>query len=727
MASNPRTSQLQVEIGSLLQRLATAFADGHDVRRAALTEDEVAPLVAAGRITFQVGPTNRGFVVQMANLSSFDNGEGDLRHVLRAYLADPDVSAQHKKDARVVVRFVTGAPTQCADETLAVHASKIPAAQLHTLLGKIDERATGTTRRNYKSTLRKLLRYAAERGVVPIIFPPTQVKDAWYEIVSDEARPVRGNARWAILFARDMFVEHLGSDAADPRVLTPEQVDTVLRHLRKSGRFYEAHRVRDGIGRLGSLGIGPAREPASLPYITWPEKENMSGPPLGTPEGLIALLRAHQYPESLIEAIQYHTDAILLTDKELGTKTDHPAGRLRKRVAVSTFVAISLYVRLLLWSVRHRVKLAPAKTTPETLFSEATLRAAIAHLETEWDERAKRGELTAPVTNQLMLTVSYAGTVADTLRGRAKHRRLQLQDDETHVDREVVEHEARLEARYTKGAEHAYARAESLQEVISDSPVGGKGNTRKDIREIYEQTPPAYWLKTLHAMLAETEKIKRANRADLDSLMHVQFTLALALLISTGMRWSELCHVRLDVQFSPEHRRKQQIVLRKTDRKNKKVHTVHVSPDIVPVWLLAFYLDVVRPKLLKKKAHEWLIVQPSGDPVGCPEEKADGTGRDIRIFNGRKGRHHILWQERVGPWAFNANGHCPEEEGRLTPHCIRNAFAAYLVIRFGISRAAHYLGDSESSVDDTYGFLTGKAAGIDEVAADLLAEITAAA
>jgi hypothetical protein len=93
--------------------------------------------------------------------------------------------------------------------------------------------------------------------------------------------------------------------------------------------------------------------------------------------------------------------------------------------------------------------------------------------------------------------------------------------------------------------------------------------------------------------------------------------------------------------------------------------------------------------------------------MGCVEERADGTGRDDEAYELRLSAARSAWQAELGPWSYAANGYCPTEDGYYTPHCIRNAVGAELFSRFGVQRAADYLGDDEGIVRGHYGFLTG--------------------
>jgi hypothetical protein len=126
---------------------------------------------------------------------------------------------------------------------------------------------------------------------------------------------------------------------------------------------------------------------------------------------------------------------------------------------------------------------------------------------------------------------------------------------------------------------------------------------------------------------------------------------------------------------------------------------------------------VSLPALLGTDDHPWLFVQPGGAPIGCREERIDGIGRDEIRYDHRLSGARMAWQAEIGPWAYWANGYCPTDAGYFTPHCIRNAVAAELYIRFGAQRAADYLGDDPKVVRDHYGFLSGSNSRVGELSA----------
>ncbi len=723
MSIQARTSSAPTASAALRRRLADAFASGKSVQRYTLASEEAQALIDAGRITFQIGALGKGFSVHCANLSKWTEGDGDLRRILLEYLADVEVPDAYKRAARTVIRFFTDAPEQCSENTLLTEASRVGAEGLFGLAAAVEAKATtkglsGQSRRNYKATAGKLVRYGAERHLVPLLWPATKIEDAWEEVAS--AIPVADAARSLLRTCRPFFLDILGVEGADPRTLTKEQVETVCRTLRSRGQYREARIVAQTITRAAKYSIEAGDVGEATLAITWPSEK---GPPLSTPEGLIHLLRARGYPDSLVDAIQYHADVCVLSDDELAMKGDaYPMRRIRPRVQVTTFRLHIRRIRLLLGIAEARAKWAPSEITPTKIFS--SIHVLIAHLKQNWEHRASKGLITGPATGDLGMTIYTWGMVAETLRGKAEHERTRLADDPNASGADIMA-TARTEALLTRARDTAYKASEGVRERIENSPKGSANNTSKDIKEVYDRTPPTYWFRTLRAMCDAVEKNRRANRCDIDALLLEQMTFITALILATGMRWAEVCHVRLDLQFTPELRLKNEITLRAIDRKNETRHTVSLPSNVLPRWLLSDFLLRVRPILLKTHDHPWLVVRRSGRPVGCEGESLDGETRDLLAYENRRANFRNLWKDIVAPFAYAANGSCPAEDGQFTPHCIRNVVAAEIVKRHGIDKAAHWLGDHPNSVRDTYGFLEGRASEIESVTNDVLAEIAA--
>jgi integrase len=264
--------------------------------------------------------------------------------------------------------------------------------------------------------------------------------------------------------------------------------------------------------------------------------------------------------------------------------------------------------------------------------------------------------------------------------------------------------------------EEASGMADAVDKMLPNTQHGAGRNTRKDIRRVVEGTPIGYWRATLRIMIAEVRRGRDKGERSHLYCMLVQAAYRLAWLISTGMRWQELHHVRLDLQYDADQRRRRRCKLRPRDRKNSDEHEVMIDESFLPAWLEAEWLHDCRPILLNGHDHPWLFVTASGRPIGCVEESMDGSGRDDAGYELRLSAARFAWQAELGPWAFRANGSCPTDDGYFTPHCVRNAVGAELYARFGVQRAADYLGDDPSIVRGHYGFLSGATSRVGDLA-----------
>jgi hypothetical protein len=371
----------------------------------------------------------------------------------------------------------------------------------------------------------------------------------------------------------------------------------------------------------------------------------------------------------------------------------------------------------------HRLGIRLDERLPEEVFG-GMLPQVLDECEAWWREKFERGEVTAAHTSTLAGSHRAAAGFAYVLWGRCRHeRRATTRGD--HLSDRLRDRRAQaavamdpVEEDLYYGYETASGMADTVDKSLANSPRGAGRNTRKDIKLVVERTPHSYWFSTLRRMLAEAQRRRAAgDRSRVYSLL-VQATYRLAWQISTGMRWQEMHHVRLDIQYDADHRRRRECHLRPIDRKNAQEHTTAVDVVYVPAWLESEWLLVCRPILLGKRDHPWLFVQVNGKPIGCVEERADGTGRDELAYESRLSGERAAWKAEIGPFAYEANGYCPTEDGYFTPHCVRNGTAAELYARDGVQRAANYLGDEPGVVRGHYGFLSGVRARIGDLARD---------
>lgn len=196
-------------------------------------------------------------------------------------------------------------------------------------------------------------------------------------------------------------------------------------------------------------------------------------------------------------------------------------------------------------------------------------------------------------------------------------------------------------------------------------------------------------------------------------------------LVSTGMRISETAHVRLDLQYREELRAKRECHLRAVDRKdtrNTLSHECMVRERYVPHWLEQLYLEQARPFFMREwplttgprkkrgevQQHPWLFVDRRGRPFGCPGEDGDGEGRDgirLRSTTATLRKH---WKAHCARVAVKLGLAVPTFPREFSNHVVRIAMAFQIRQEFGLTEAANYLGDQESSIIGHYEGVSGK-------------------
>jgi hypothetical protein len=735
-------SSLDLIRSELEIRLTRCFARGEMPTVTGLSEnhhfnhvkERLGVMASEGKLTWQPAPGGMGQVPHVVNLSALPLDAGTAADVLAPYLSDPRHGAADRRHMRTFMRTVTTAPRQCSDEALFSYARQIPAADLFALPDRVSEATAHLkpqTRRNLRSFALKLRAYAAEERLVPMVFPRHFAQDAW-EGMRAQAWPGiegaapgtkrysgaerRSRADWTV--CRDVCFEILGEGATDPALLTEEQLDHVKRELKRTGRFGLVPRLRGPFQHIARLlGVGPlANSFTDATYLHHP-----SGASVKTIDGVLEAMGLLGFSDAWLEAMRFHHDCSVLSDAELRQhRRRFPAKRIRRHVKKTTYAGILTDLRGVLGVAIKRLGMNPATVHPEEVFG-IELPQVLDEVELWWKEKCDRGEVSAAKTSMLASMLRSAAGFAYVLWARRRHeRRIALRGDQQ--SQKLRERRAEgavamdpLEDELYFAYETASGMADVVDKALSNSPRGAGRNTRKDIRRVVEQTPIGYWQATLQLMLTQVQLKRAKGERSRAYCMLVQAAYRLAWLICTGMRWQELHHVRLDLQYNADQRRRHRCSLRPIDRKNQEAHDVGVDVAFLPAWLESEWLHVCRPILVGDHDHPWLFVTSGGHPIGCAEEGVDGSGRDDVTYENRLSGARSAWQAELGPWAYKANGYCPTEEGYFTPHCVRNAVGAELYSRFGVQRAADYLGDDPTIVRGHYGFLSGATSRVGEL------------
>ena len=135
------------------------------------------------------------------NFTSRPIGEATLRQALEPFLGDSEVPDTAKRSVRSALRFVLGLPTQCADDVLLASADRVNATELYDLPARIYDLAVRPpatlgeqTAKNYRTAIRRLLRYAGTRRLVPVVFPRLWVSDPW-EVAKNRYFPLASEGR----------------------------------------------------------------------------------------------------------------------------------------------------------------------------------------------------------------------------------------------------------------------------------------------------------------------------------------------------------------------------------------------------------------------------------------------------------------------------------------------------------------------------------------------------
>lgn len=725
---------------------------------------------------------------QCFNWSTVPPHEATLRHAVEPFLTDPDVPPHRKHAVRSALRFALELPTKCPDSTLLLACQAVPADALYALPGRVHDAARSRpeplslqTAQNHRSAIRGVMRYAAERRLIPIIFPQIWVddawerdKNAWFPLTPDGPTPQKiatWRSAWTV-FAQTFSAIHpeLPNELSS---VTREIAEEVITRMQvEEGRYAHGYNARAALRYLAKThGVGPYAEssPVDAFYIETP-----SGPrPAlylrsangeagdGNWERFFELLSEHRLPPELTEFLRWYREYVTLPGMEIITRRDKfPPRRNRTRLdeitlnerlpALRAFLGAALYeFKAVPDAPPLGLSLDPQTLTPEVVFG-TRFASILGAMVAWWSARAALlpsdaiGRSSSGALRQMVIGL---GMISLALYERLRHqRRMEVATDTTAAGIERVDWRAEEKAQKTAeeaAAWEAYRDASRMADALAGQSNGrGKGkrvkrtNDFKDIRRIVENTPPTYWIKLLRAMLERMREAKQ-KRLDYGNEYHTNVLNAflLGLLISTGCRIEELCHVRLDVQ-ARDLRAKRIIRLRAIDRKNVKPHEVLVQSEFVPDDLLEEYLDRTRPWFLAGKPaentrvavrrpgrgkrqprkcarvmdHPWLLISTSGRGFGCPEEHLDGTGRRKMDFKRRCAQAGQRFKTQMSTAARDAGMFLPGRRYEFGPHSVRGAcgYGVFLMHgNQGLQKAAHYLGDDEDTVRDAYSSING--------------------
>lgn len=694
-----------------------------------------------------------------------------LRHALAAFLLDAEVPDTAKRAVRSALRFALGLPAQCTDDVLLAAADRVPATELYELPARVHDLALRPpatlgeqTAKNYRTAVRRLLRYAGRRRLVPLIFPRLWVADPWEEAKNryfplaaegpTSADLLAFRSAWSAL--AEAAVARHGEDGRDPARLTRAMAEQSIAYLQRVlGRHamgYNARRALTYVAR--QYAEGPFAEPDRVGefevetaagrrpalYLRGPNGEGVDG----DWDAFLDLVRGHGLPEETVEFLTWYRDYVTLPTRDvLRQRERFPARRERLRITGVTLNERITALRALMGAAvyalevpgldrRFGLALPAQELTPAVLFGHH-FQAALAGVETWWEARAAVLPDDAPgksMTGALRQMVIGCGMVALALYERLRHQRriaVATRASESGIERLDTQQEESADKTADEAAAwEAYRHANRLADALVG--VGRRGtrgrrvkreNDFRDIREILRDTPPRYWIDLQTAQLDRMRATPNGERDGYRFHELVLNAMLLGLLISTGCRIEELCHVRLDVQFDAANRAKRQIRLRPQDRKNGSQHTVLVQPAFVPDDLLETYLTRTRPWLAARWAEDpaadakgvhrqFFLVSTSGRPYGCVEEDEHGQNRDETGFKRRTNQAGRRFTVQMAQLARTLG--MPVAGGKYMggPHTVRASCGYGVFLRQGLQAAAHYLGDTETTASDAYSAIDGE-------------------
>jgi integrase len=292
--------------------------------------------------------------------------------------------------------------------------------------------------------------------------------------------------------------------------------------------------------------------------------------------------------------------------------------------------------------------------------------------------------------------------------GREGMTTLDCDEEEIALDRTPSERSLFQSYRYAQKTCANIDRART-----ADSPLGN-GNTVKDLAEVVQHAPVSVYtrVQTLHlAKVLALTALKRPLTREERTLVIV--TLFNGIMLSAGLRIGEPGALRVGVHMPTDFDVGVRVILRHTDRKNRRRHPFTFRGEFLPSWFLVFYRTIVWPSLLNLGGHEampapWLFLHPAtGKPFVNSDEGTLGENRDEHVRRSRTKQLRRMWRKAIGKACSELKIQLPGTSYTVTPHCVRNVVANEIFQALGQADAAAFLGDREGTVLGVYGELNG--------------------
>lgn len=702
----------------------------------------------AGLAELTAAPRGTGERLHTLRLGGQQTATATLRTVVEfALTPESAFPSWARANFRTALRLVLELPTAADLPAILAAAETVPPARLRDLPRRLLALAAarGLSRRvatNLESVLRRALRCAAEQHRIPLVFVVNETDAAWDALRwkyfgADSKVPPRSRPTYRRAFTR--FWRHVTALLAEPphcrpgiafEDITPTDVAVLKQHLRRSGQTWLYRNIQHMLRWIGkAYGEGPyGGAPTSSTegvYLT-PANRSREAGSLGSWAALLSLFDEHGFGPEWIEFLEWYRDYSTLPDEEIAEAPErYPIRPTIRQLAPGTVVRRMFALRAWCGMARIVLNKAPRDLTLREVFGDQA-RLIGERFKAWWATRAAAGEVSDATSGGLTSVLVSAAMIARALSDRAAHQRGVRPVEAEPQSRRNWERDLRTpeEEAWFRGYFALTAMADTLEEKRKKSGAGHVNTTCKDIVRMVQETPPQWWLQVLDSMLARVETGVAAGRTGAKFYGLVKNTYLLGFVISTGLRRSELAHIRIgsyvnpqgklvDRQYGPSNREKRVVKLRAVDRKNQRQHSAGVRERFCPQWLETLYLETARPFFLAKRGqqHDWLFVTNTGKPYGCENETNAGgrTAADIHRSFTRRQQLTKTFQQQVATAAAQLGLRVPDTDHEFGFHAIRGVFA-YLLFQtpgLGVTAAANWLGDHSDTVEGTYAEVDG--------------------
>lgn len=686
--------------------------------------------------------------------------EATLRTVVTYALSPNGLAESRQRTLKTAIRTTFKLQEKSEGERLLGPCATVTAAELYDFPERVHVAAMAAgvkpaVAANLRSAVRAAMRKAAEAGVVPIIFPKAFADDVWeraavtyFPTTLCENGALNGRVQpktirlyrchWRALATA--VKEIVGPDAT-PDDLTDSLVAKLRGHLESQGKGSAASQLNTILSFIGrEYHEGP--QAGKWDGATETYNGRMKGGYLvdakgcahtGSPEGFLTILRDNGYGEEWVEYFEYYFLWVTLGEDAIESAPERFPHRAEIR-CLSPSSVMKRLIGLRAWLFQAPIALnAPASTlTLERVFG-SDYRVILKSTTRWWAKRAEAGEISDATSAGLVDIIKASLMIARSLQERLVNGR---GGDVVGADGKALRNNV-VEGSQQSAAEGIYWRAYTMGRAEMDKLESKRGlsgdghvhNTIKDIKRIVKATPLGYWVQMLAELLRRIEWARTHDRGHTQAYHRdVLVAMVLGILLSTGARLSELCHIRLGTAVFPHDEPGQYpassqgggarlLRWRAVDRKNRRVHTAHLREGFCPSWLEAEWMRsrsfFMRNVQGGATAHDWLLVDTKGRPYGFVGETPTGSNRKdpalAAAFAKGKSRLRSAWKARLKRIAAALDLPIPQKRGEFAPHVIRCAVAhaLYHDPRYGRMAASNFLGDRLGTVDGVYAEVDG--------------------